>query len=66
MRFEELSPGARAEAAGAAARYLLVHDYVSLAEACAVHACSLQELWDEIMAAAGLPACDVPVFTPVL
>ncbi len=66
MRFEELSPSARADAAQAASRYLLRHDYVSLTEACFEHRCSLQELWDDIMSAAGLPACEAPVFAPVL
>jgi hypothetical protein len=66
MLFEEMVPAARAAAAQAASRFLLENDYVSLAEACAVEGCSLQELWDRVMAAAGLPACDAPVFALVV
>ncbi len=66
MRFEEMSPGVRAAAAGAASRFLLDHDYVSLAEACAAQDCTLPELWARIMAAAGLPVCEPPVFAPLV
>lgn len=66
MQFEDMAPAARADAAQAASRFLLRHDYVSLAEACAERGCSLQELWDAIMAAAGLPACTAPVFAAVV
>lgn len=60
--FEELTPGARAEAARAACGYLLANDFVSLDEACERRGLAFQQLWDEIMAGADLPPCGVPVF----
>lgn len=60
--FEDMAPGARAAAARAASTYLLVNDFVSLDEACEQRGLAFQQLWDEIMADAGLPACGVPVF----
>jgi hypothetical protein len=61
-RFEDMAPGERADAAQAASRYLLDHDFASLQEACDDRGLALQELWDEIMALARLPACSVPLF----
>lgn len=60
--FEDMAPGERADAAGAASRYLLAHDFASLQEASEDRGVALQELWDEIMIVAELPACSVPVF----
>lgn len=62
MPFEDMAPGARAEAARAASIYLLSNDFVSLDEACERRELALRQLWDEIMAEADLPACGVPVF----
>lgn len=62
VAFEDMAPGARAEAARAASMYLLAHDFVSLEEACERRGLSFQQLWDDIMAGAGLPPCGVPVF----
>lgn len=61
-RFEDMAPGERADAADAASRYLLDHDFASLQEACDDRGLAVQELWDEIMILAHLPACSVPLF----
>lgn len=60
--FEDMPPGERADAASAASRYLLDHDFASLQEASDHRGVALQELWDEIMILARLPACSVPLF----
>lgn len=57
-----MAPGDRAAAAQAASRYLLANDYASLEEACETQGLAMQELWDEILVLACLPACTVPVF----
>lgn len=62
QNFEDMAPADRAAAAQAASRYLLVHDFASLEEACETRGVALQELWDEILVLARLPACTVPVF----
>jgi hypothetical protein len=63
MRFEDLPPAARTEAARAAREFMRKNGYISLMEACeALDLASLQELWDRIMAEAGLPACEAPAF----
>jgi hypothetical protein len=61
-RFEDMAPGERADAAQAASRYLLDHDFASLQDASDDRGVALQELWDEIMTLARLPACSVPIF----
>ncbi len=61
-RFEDMAPGDRADAAGAASRYLLDHDFASLQEASDDRGLAVQVLWDEIMVLARLPACSVPIF----
>ncbi|MBL8658599.1 MAG: hypothetical protein JNM75_02450 [Rhodospirillales bacterium] len=61
-RFEEMAPDERADAARAASRYLLANDFASLDEACEIRGLAMQDLWDEIMAVARLPACAVPLF----
>lgn len=60
--FEDMAPAERADAAGAASQYLLAHDFSSLQEASDDRGVALQELWDEIMVLAELPACSVPLF----
>ena len=62
MKYDNMEPQDRARAARAAAQFLLKNDYVSLQEASEVLGLSLQELWDKIMAEAGLPACEAPTF----
>ena len=62
MRFESLPPEDRAKAAAAASQFLLRNDHVSLFEAAEMREIAAQQLWDEIMADAGLPACDLPAF----
>jgi len=66
MRFEDLAPADRTAAARAASQFLLNNDYVSLPEACEALDLTLPELWDKIMAEAGLPACEPPSFAPVI
>ena len=61
--FEDMAPGERADAAQAASRYLLDHDFASLQEASDDRGLAVQVLWDEIMVLARLPACSVPLFT---
>jgi hypothetical protein len=65
MHFESLPPGDRAKVAAAASQFLLRNDYVSLFEAAEKREIAVQELWNEIMADAGLPACDLPGFALV-
>lgn len=60
--FEDMAPGERANAAHAASQYLLAHDFASLQEASDDRGLAVQELWDEIMIVARLPACSVPLF----
>lgn len=66
MRFEDLPLADRTAAARAASQFLLNNDYVSLMEACEALDLTLPELWDKIMAEAGLPACELPAFAPVI
>jgi hypothetical protein len=67
MRFEDLPPAARTEAARAVRAFMQKNDCVSLVEACQIlNLPSLQALWDRIMAEAGLPACEAPAFTAFL
>ncbi len=61
-RFEDMAPHERAAAAQAASRYLLANDFASLDEACETRGLAMQDLWDDIIAVARLPACSVPVF----
>lgn len=63
--FESLPPTDRARAASAAAQFLLRHDWASLQEAVIERGGSLKDLWEEIMAQAGLPPCTVPVFAMI-
>ena len=60
--FEDMAPGERAEVCQAASRYLLDHDFASLQEASDDRGVAIQELWNEIMVLAQLPACSVPLF----
>ena len=64
MHYESLPPDDRAKMAAAASQFLLQNDYVSLFEAAEMRDMAAQELWNEIMADAGLPACDLPVDSP--
>lgn len=65
MKYDSMQPKARAEAARAAARFLMENDYVSLQEAGEALGLSPQGLWDKIMDEAGLPACNIPTFALV-
>ena len=65
MHYENLPPDDRAKVAAAASQFLLRNDYVSLFEAAEMRDMAVQELWNEIMADAGLPACDLPGFALV-
>ena len=65
MRYESLPPGGRAKVAAAASQFLLQNDYVSLFEAAEMREMAVEELWNEIMADAGLPECDLPGFALV-
>jgi hypothetical protein len=60
--FENLSPEDRASAASAACQFLLRNEYVSLQQAADMRGISMQDLWNDIMADAGLPVSDLPVF----
>ena len=46
----------------AASQFLLRNDYVSLREAAEHRGISTHHLWHQIVAEAGLPACDIPAF----
>jgi hypothetical protein len=59
---ESLPPEDRAKVAAAASQFLLRNDYVNLFEAAEKRDMAAQELWNEIMADAGLLACDLPGF----
>ena len=65
MHYESLPPEDRAKMAAAACQFLLQNDYVSLFEAAKIREIAVQELWNEIMADAGLPECDLPGFALV-
>lgn len=52
----------RAAAAQAASRYLVANDFASLEEACEARGLAMQDLWDDILGRACLPACTVPLF----
>ena len=65
MRYESLPAEGRAKVAAAASQFLLQNDYVSLFEAAEMREMAVEELWNEIMADAGLPACDLPGFALV-
>src|SRR5512132_2514165 len=58
LHYESLPPEDRAKVAAAASQFLLRNDYVSLFEAAEKREIAVEELWNEIMADAGLPACD--------
>ena len=60
MHYDSMEPQARAKAAQAAVQFLLEKDDVSLQEASEVLGGTLQGLWDEITADAGLPAWEAP------
>jgi hypothetical protein len=51
--------------AAAASQFLLRNDYVSLSEAAEKREIAAQELWNEILADVGLPACHLPGFALV-
>jgi hypothetical protein len=65
MHFESLPPEDRAKVAAAASQFLLRNDNVSLFEAAEKREIAAQELWNEILADAGLPACDLLGFVLV-
>ena len=65
MHFESLLPEDRAKVAAAASQFLLRNDYVSLFEAAEMRDIAVQELWNKILADAGLPECDLPGFALV-
>ena len=54
MHYESLPPEDRAKVAAAASQFLLQNDYVSLFEAAEMRDIAVQELWNEILADAGL------------
>ena len=62
IKFDDLPPEQRAEMARAASQFLLVHDYVSMDEACEALNMTLQEVWDKILDEAKLPRCEHPGF----
>jgi hypothetical protein len=62
MRFEELPLEVRHDIERAACRFLVVHRYVSLDEACQTLDLTLPDLWQRILQDAGLPESDPPVF----
>lgn len=66
MRFEDMDMEARTAAARAASRFLIDFEYVSMDEACGDRGLTLQQLWDLMMAEAGLPRCDVPEFASMV
>ena len=66
MRFEDLPLADRTAAARAASQFLLKNDYISLPEAGEALDLTMAQLWDKIMAEAGLPACELPAFAPVI
>ena len=65
MHYESLPPEDRAKMAAAACQFLLKNNYVSLFEAAKIREIAVQELWNEIMAHADLPKCDLPAFALV-
>ena len=65
MHYEILRPEDRAKVAAAASQFLLKNDYVSLFEAAELRDMPVQEVWNQILADAGLPACDLPSFALV-
>lgn len=65
MHYENLPPDDRAKVAAAASQFLLQNDYVSLFEAAEMRDIAVQELWNKILADAGLPECDLPGFALV-
>lgn len=64
MRFEDLPPEERYQIERAACRFLVVHRYVSLDEACQTLDLTLPDLWQRILRDAGLPESDPPAFAP--
>jgi hypothetical protein len=65
LHYEILPPEDRAKVAAAASQFLLKNDYVSLFEAAELRDMPVQEVWNQILADAGLPACDLPSFALV-
>jgi hypothetical protein len=65
LHYEILRPEDRAKVAAAASQFLLKNDYVSLFEAAELRDIPVQEVWNQILADAGLPACDLPSFALV-
>jgi hypothetical protein len=65
LQYEILPPEDRAKVAAAASQFLLKNDYVNLFEAAELRDMPVQEVWNQILADAGLPACDLPSFALV-
>ena len=62
MHFEDLDTPQRTAALKAVRDFMQKNDYVSLPEACQTLGIMPADLWEQIMTAAELPPCDVPVF----